>query len=151
MKFTTHTHLTPLQCKNILDVHSVVFGSGGMITLPEREKIIQRIEQKDGLFAVLAWDGKRLVAYKLGYKYTQTEFYSWLGAVLPLYRRKGIARKLMEIQHGWCKEQGYASICTKTKNKWMSMLILNLQCGFEVIDVVTKQNATPKILLRKQL
>jgi hypothetical protein len=36
-------------------------------------------------------------------------------------------------------------------NKWRSMLILNIKCGFDVIDTYTDENGRNKIILEKKL
>ncbi len=91
------------------------------------------------------------VAFKLGYRRTETEFYSWLGAVLPEYRGLGIASDLMQDQHAWCKSQGYQTIETKTQNRFREMLILNIKFGFDVIGTHDSTEGGMKIILRKKL
>lgn len=91
------------------------------------------------------------VAFKLGYSRTQTEFYSWLGAVLPEYRGLGIASDLMKAQHAWCKSQGYQVVETKTQNRFREMLLLNISAGFEIIGTHDSNEAGLKIILRKKL
>jgi hypothetical protein len=49
------------------------------------------------------------------------------------------------------KEHGYEVVRTHTKNKWRSMLILNLRHGFDVIGTYTDNRGEPKIILEKRL
>ena len=72
------------------------------------EKIRARLDNRKHL-ALVAYDGERPVAYKVGYQETPNRFYSWIGGVLPDSRRKGWARKLLHTQEKWCREQGYGA------------------------------------------
>lgn len=92
-----------------------------------------------------------MVGYKIGYQDRKSRFYSWLGGVYPEYRGQGIASELMLKQHEWCKQHGYAVVRTQTKNKWRSMLILNLRHGFNIVGTYTDEKGEPKITLEKRL
>lgn len=89
--------------------------------------------------------------FKLGYENSQLEFYSWLGAVLPEYRGLGIGSALMESQHNWCREQGYARVLTKTQNRFREMLSLNIRHGFDIIGTHASDEGGMKIILEKRL
>ncbi|MBK7940001.1 MAG: GNAT family N-acetyltransferase [Lewinellaceae bacterium] len=39
-------------------------------------------------------------------------FYSWLGGVLPEYRRQGVATQLMQHQHDWFENAVARMVCT---------------------------------------
>jgi GNAT superfamily N-acetyltransferase len=93
----------------------------------------------------------RPAAFKCGFREGPLTFYSWLGGVLPEFRRQGLGRRLMERQHAWCRERGYRYVRTKTRNQWRSMLILNLTVGFEIIGIHTGRDGTVKILMEKKL
>jgi len=73
------------------------------------------------------------VGFKLGYERRRDEFYSWLGGVVPELRGCGIARRLLEAQHGWCREQGYKTVHTRCQNEYPEMLLLNLKAGFKIV------------------
>lgn len=93
----------------------------------------------------------RIVGYKIGYELGSDTFYSWLGGVNANYRNHGIGSKLMEIQHDYLRQSGYQSVETKTKNKWRSMLILNIKHGFDVVETFLDETGEHKIILRKHL
>ena len=44
--------------------------------------------------------------FKVGYE-REGYFYSWMGAILPKYRRLGLATKLAERQEAWAKAKDY--------------------------------------------
>ena len=81
----------------------------------------------------------------------QSEFYSWLGGVLPEYRGLGVAVKLMTTQHEWCQRQGYLRIGTKTQNRFKEMLMLNIKNGFEIIGTDPTDKDGMKILMEKKI
>ncbi len=97
-----------------------------------------------------AFIDKKPVAFKIGYAQTPNDFYSWLGAVLPDFRRSGIGSALMEAQHAWCLSQDYRKIRTKCLNFNRAMLGLNLNHGFLVYDTETTKQGL-KLILEKNL
>lgn len=100
---------------------------------------------------LVAHDGKRPVAFKVGYE-REGEFYSWMGGVLPSYRRRSVARRLAEAQEEWARKQGYKSVTFKTRNQHKNMLLFALKRGFNVVGFKEKGNVlTNRILLRKVL
>ena len=111
----------------------------------------QRLHGKPDLHLVLATDGERAVGFKLSYRRGQDECYSWLGGVHPDYRRRGIARALMRQQHAWAHGAGYQSVTTEPENRYRSMLILDLQEGFEIVGTYFHDSGQLRILLRKAL
>ncbi|MFD3445870.1 GNAT family N-acetyltransferase [Microbacteriaceae bacterium 4G12] len=129
---------------SLLSLHNQIFHTSSASLLAE-------IQVKTNFLLLLAIDHHTVVGYKIGYRKKQHCFYSWLGAVHPNYRGKGIASHLMEMQHDWCVKHHYQVIQTKTKNKWRNMLILNLKHGFDIIGTYTDEKGEPKIILEKRL
>ena len=100
---------------------------------------------------LLALDDERVVGCKIGYAHhLPNTFYSWLGGVDPAYRGQGIAGELMRRQHDSCQSAGYAVIRTHTYNQWRDMLLLNLRCGFDIIDTQPGKHGLT-IVLEKRL
>ena len=77
-------------------------------------------------------------------------FLSWIGAVAPDFRNRGVATRLMEMQHEAARSRGYKFVRTFTQNSTKPMLVLNLKNGFDVIGVYSGEDE-PKILLQKNL
>jgi predicted GNAT superfamily acetyltransferase len=109
------------------------------------------MQTKTRLLTFVAKENERVVGFKLGYERKGKHFYSWLGGVDEAYRGQGIANELMKRQHEWCRENGFRTIRTHTKNKWKHMLILNLKHRFDVIGTYTDNRGEPKIILEKKL
>lgn len=93
------------------------------------------------------------VGFKVGYKRDDDgSFYSWMGGVLPEFRRLRIAKKLADAQEEWAKKQGYTAITFKTRNYLKPMLTFALKNGFNIIDVIAKEKITNhRIILKKLL
>jgi len=127
------------------ELHRAVFGS---MTADELRRAFA--ELKNPCFQ-LARVGGRAVAFKVGYERKPGRFYSWLGGVLPEFRGRGLARTLMRLQHAWCRERGYRTVRTHTKNTWKAMLVLDLKEGFDVIGTYTDERGEPKLILEKRL
>jgi ribosomal protein S18 acetylase RimI-like enzyme len=127
----------------IIELHTSIFG--------EPDDLAGRMKEKPKLRIDAAIDGKKVVGYKIGKALNREQFYSWLGGVDADYRNQGIASKLMEQQHLYITESGYKAVQTHTKNKWRSMLILNIKHGFDIIGTYTDNEGEPKIILEKKL
>lgn len=108
--------------------------------------------EKPGLALWLARDANgQAVGFKLGYRRSPREFYSWLGGVDPAARGDGIARALMRAQHAWAAGAGYPTVSTQTMNRYRAMLLLNIQEGFDVVGTHTDEQGLTRIMLKKRL
>ena len=130
--------------KGLCVLHEEIFAVRSM------EAALAELVRRPRFLILLAVDDGRVVGYKIGYEERRDRFYSWIGGVHPEYREKGVASELMRRQHDWCLARGYRSVRTLTKNKWRSMLILNLRHGFDVIGAYTDARGEPKIILEKR-
>lgn len=115
-------------------------------------RIRKRLEGKQSLIILIAFTvHERIpVGFKIGYEDTETLYYSWLGGVLPEYRGRGIASALMQRQHTRIAEMGYPKVETRTRNRYKSMLILNIKHGFNIIGTQFSKNDV-KIILQKTI
>lgn len=117
----------------------------------DESKFFKKIEKTTKNTFVRCFVEKSLVGFKLGYQADDRVYYSWLGGVSPEFRGLGFGKDMMNLQHDWCKQHGYKSITTKTKNSFREMLYLNLSSGFQITDVLKKDGSEPKILMEKFL
>ncbi len=117
-----------------------------------KTRIRKRLERKNSLLILIAYtmDGHIPIGFKIGYEDTETLYYSWLGGVLPEYRGRGIASALMQRQHTRIAEMGYHKVETRTRNRYKSMLILNIKHGFNIIGTQFSKNDV-KIVLQKTI
>ena len=77
---------------------------------------------------------------KLGYdRFKDGSFYSWLGGVIPQYRKTGVARALAEHQEKWAVQNGFSSVKFKTQNRHRAMLHFALKNGFSIYNVKPKE------------
>ncbi len=74
----------------------------------------------------------KIVAFKAGYAVSKYRFCSWLGGIIPLYRRQNYATKLMQSQHDRVHLLNYSSIVTIVAQNNRHMIALNSKFGFEV-------------------
>jgi GNAT superfamily N-acetyltransferase len=115
-------------------------------------KVAQRLETaEDLLIQVASAPDGQAAGYKVAYRQSPEVLYSWIGGVLPQYRGQGLAARMMEQQHHWAKERGYARVQTKTMNRWRDMLILNLRHGFEIKETYPGEDGQLRIVLEKNL
>lgn len=127
----------------ILELHERVF--------EESATLVDKIKSKPKVLMNVAFNQSVVVGYKIGYEIDANKYYSWYGAVHEACRGQGIAAELMKQQHCLVGEAGYTIIQTKTRNKWRSMLILNIKNGFDVIEVFTDDDGIHRIVLEKNI
>ncbi|BDX05988.1 GNAT family N-acetyltransferase [Planctobacterium marinum] len=97
-------------------------------------------------------EDNQLVAFKLGYALNQHTFYSWLGAVAPEFRGKGIAKMLLQVQEKWCRENKFDTIEVKSMNQFKPMLSMLLNNGYNITGFTKGNSVTEhKIHFSKQL
>ncbi|WP_064606428.1 GNAT family N-acetyltransferase [Photobacterium sp. J15] len=88
-----------------------------------------RLKGREPLILVAEKDGQ-LVGVKIGYRLSETCFYSWLGGVAPEGRCSGVAQALLEAQEAWVAEQGYQELRVKSRNRFPAMLRLLLRNSY---------------------
>ena len=107
----------------------------------------------DAPIVLVAYQDDLPVGCKIGYdRYHDGSFYSWLGGVLPEFRKKGIADKLNAEMEKRVSEKGYTSMLFKTRNKFKSMLHFGLKNGYQIVDFEKKHDPSEhRIILKKDL
>ena len=100
-----------------------------------------------------AYDDYNPIAFKIGYqRHHDRSFYSWMGAVLPNYRRKGIANNLADYQDTWAKKNGYNSIKIQTREKHKAMLTFAINREFQITYRIEKTSSSnTRIWMNKPL
>ena len=96
---------------------------------------------------------EQAVGFKAGYsRGDEGYFYSWMGGVLPAFRKKGLAKILAQSQEQWARDQGFQTIWFKTRNQNREMLHFALSNGFNITEVQPKANIDHyRIILEKSL
>ena len=102
--------------------------------------------------ALMAYVAGEAAGFKLGYALDEDNFYSWLGGVLPEYRREGVAQALLDAQEIWATENGYKSITVKTRNSFPGMPIMLVKNGYQLVELEKKGEVRDyRLMLRKSL
>ncbi|WP_432357782.1 GNAT family N-acetyltransferase [Sporosarcina sp. UB5] len=127
----------------ILHLHDQIFENAN--------ELVEKASLRQNVLFVVAVEDNLVVGYKIGYSISADRYYSWYGGVHEEYRGRGIASKLMELQHRIVKEAGYETIETKTRNKWRNMLILNIKHGFDITETFADDEGIHRIVLEKKL
>jgi len=77
----------------------------------------------------------QLVGFKIGYdRFNDGSFYSWMGGVLPKFRRMGVAYSLANLQEKWATKNEFSSILLKTRQKHDRMIAFSLNRGFIITE-----------------
>ncbi|MDW3211602.1 MAG: GNAT family N-acetyltransferase [Reichenbachiella sp.] len=118
----------------------------------DKEVYEDRLKSKKHLIAIAQVEGE-LAGFKVGYdKLGNSSFYTWMGGVLPKFRKMGVAKVLADFQEQYAIEEGFDSVILKTRNRHKNMLHFALKSGFEIIEVEPRvESSENRILLKKQL
>lgn len=98
------------------------------------EAMLERIGDAPALLLLCYVEGE-LAGFKLGYQKAPGAFYSWLGGVLPDYRKLGLAQQMLDVQERWATEQGYSELSVKTLNRFGAMLAMLVQNRYQITDL----------------
>ena len=75
------------------------------------------------------------VGFKIGYdRFNNGSFYSWMGGVLPKFRRIRVAFSLANFQEKWATKNKFSSILLKTRQKHDGMIAFSLNRGFIITE-----------------
>ncbi|QUY46839.1 GNAT family N-acetyltransferase [Serratia plymuthica] len=101
---------------------------------------------------LIAEIGGQPAGFKLGYQTQERVFYSWLGGVLPAFRRHGAAQALLAEQERWAQARGYRRIRVKTRNRFQAMLTMLIGHHYQIVQLEKKgEVADYRLLLEKTL
>jgi GNAT superfamily N-acetyltransferase len=98
-----------------------------------------------------AKEDQKIVGLKIGYPKDSEQFYSWLGGVASSFRGRGVGKQLMINQEAWARSSGFKVVTLKTMNRWLSMLLMSLKNGYEIIGTEVNPSGELKILLSKKI
>lgn len=102
--------------------------------------------------SLVAYDDARPVGCKVGYD-KGAYFYSWVGGVLPDYRRAGVAKSLAVEMERLLRSKDVEVLRMKTMRKFNAMLLFAQSNGFEIVAYERDLNddECTKIVLEKKL
>lgn len=111
-----------------------------------------RLKGKDHLILIAQMDQKPC-GFKVGYnREDDGSFYSWMGGILPGYRRKAIASALAIEMESFCRNHGYTHLRMKTRNQHKAMLQFALNNDFYIIGFKPYPDPSDsRIILEKEL
>ena len=100
-----------------------------------------------------AFVDEKPVGFKVGYdRFKDGSFYSWMGGVLPEYRKRGVATALAEIQEKWAEEMSYNKIKMITRKKHKAIIRFSLHRGFKITGGTSKNPASEsRVWMEKSL
>lgn len=128
IEIETITELNSDKCMLIAQLMSDIPEFSTPYSLAEIE---QRLSTKKALLQLVYVEGE-LSGFKLGYALTEDVFYSWLGGILPDFRKLGLARELLANQEAWVKQHGYHAIEVKTRNCFPAMLNMLISNSYQI-------------------
>ncbi len=94
---------------------------------------------------------QKLVGFKIGYALDSRIFYSWLGGVLPDFRKFGVAQRLLDYQESAVAKRGFHTIEVKTMNRFPEMIRFLVKNGYSVKGVSDFGSTQERILFVKEL
>ncbi len=82
--------------------------------------------------ALVAYHNDMAAGFKVGYFQNEKVFYSWMGGVLPDFRKLGIGKTLARTQENLLKERKVELLTMKTRNRNKAMLIMAIKNEFKI-------------------
>jgi GNAT superfamily N-acetyltransferase len=114
----------------------------GLESSPEKILKEQQVfwpKREDPLLLIARDSHGDVVGYRFGHALppegNERIFLDQDGGVKPNCRRQGVGRALLKEQHRLARERGYSRIRTGTALELKPMIILNLQEGFDIVDL----------------
>ena len=138
--------LRPLSSRQIAEIATL----SALVFSPPAIDHEWRLTQMPDTSVFVALDGERLLGFKAGYAIAERNYYSWLGAVHPDFRNRGIATQLARAQHAWLVQGRYSAVETATLAENRAMAKLNLNMGFLVVGSKLESHGL-KVLWAKRL
>lgn len=134
-EFTANQSVITVREGSIEEVVAVSNKIPELISPYKAEEYASRLHDVSSLI-LIATKGEHLIGFKVGYqRESDGSFYSWMGGVLPAYRRLGVADKLADKQEEWVLDKGYTSIRMKTRFKLTSMQKFNISRGYHILKI----------------
>lgn len=93
-------------------------------------------------------------AFKCGYDREPGAgwWYSWMGGVLPAFRRLGLAARLADAQEAQLRAWGIRRVRVKTRNSHRAMLLFAIGRGYQLVSVEPREAAAEhRVWLEKEL
>jgi len=116
----------------------------------EENEYKKRFKNKMHLILIAYWKDKP-AGFKIGYQ-EEDYFYSWMGGVLPEFRKNRIAKRLASFQQRYLKNKGIDKIKMKTRNKHKEMVQFAISDGFYITGFEEHKNLSEsRIFLDKDL
>jgi GNAT superfamily N-acetyltransferase len=104
---------------------------------PKRESdyFKRRFLGRYNCLTLLARVDERPVGFWTGFELKPGMFYHWLGAVLPDFRRDGVARQLHDAQMSWARDHGYEYVRCECLNHQREFLHFAIASGFDIAGI----------------
>lgn len=111
---------------------------------------LKRINGRDNLI-LSAYVNNENVGYFIAYE-ENGDFYCWVAAIVPEYRRMGILKEMLNICTKYAKEHGYHKLTAKTMNNKRELLYFAVKNGWNFVKVVPMNNILEnEIFIEKEI
>lgn len=88
---------------------------------------------------LVAVESNQTLGFKVGYEVDRSAFYSWVGGVLPPFRRGGVAQALLEAQEAWVWSNSYHQLTVKTSAEFPAMQRFLERNSYDLYEVVGEE------------
>jgi len=120
--------ITEQQLPTIIELYNQVFRPA-----ETEDYFRRRFQGRYNVLVMLASLDNRPVGFVIGFELKPFVFYNWLTGVHPDFRRKNIARQLVESQNAWAKAHGYEYTRLEGLNRHKAMNHLALTVGYDIV------------------
>jgi GNAT superfamily N-acetyltransferase len=118
----------------------------------DEEHFSRRYLGRHNVVQMIARVSERPVGFAVGFELKPRVFFLWFLAVLPAFRRGGVASQLLDAMHSWARQNDYESIRLECFNRQRPMLHLAVEQDYDIIGLRwDSDHGDNLILLQKQL
>jgi len=108
-----------------------------------------RFENMPDVTIFIAMSDDTLIGYKAGHATAYNRYYSWMGAVHPNFRRRGVARNLMTRQHEWLASSRFDLVETQVSKENKLMIQMNLEAGLKTSGMIISKTGEPYLTMQR--
>ncbi len=114
------------------------------VNVPELDQYLSLDEMQgrviEGSIVLVSEHKGELIGFKIGYPLNHTDFYSWLGGVVPNKRKLGAAKRMLDLQEKLAAKRSYTNISVKSMNRFKSMLHMLIANDYKITGVENDGN-----------
>jgi len=130
------------------DIGVVVNMYNDVFSPPADEELFRRrFEGRRNISIMVAVIEDCPVGFIIGFELTPTTYFTWIGGVMPDYRRAGVATQLMQGQQAWALDHGYDILRFECQNQHRPMLHVAITEGYDLVGIRWETSSSSNVVI----